>query len=156
GEIGLARGYLNNPELTAQKFIANPYKVGERLYKTGDLARYFSDGNIDFLGRIDDQVKIRGYRIELREIETVLDQRPGLSEIVVLPRNEAGSTKRLVAYVVRNQDLGATSAELCSFLRAKLPDYMVPSAFVFLDSLPVTSSGKVDRNALPEPDQNRP
>jgi amino acid adenylation domain-containing protein len=119
------------------------------------LACYLPDGNIEFLGRIDDQVKIRGYRIELGEIETVLGQHPGLSEIVVLARDEPAGTKRLVAYVVRKQNLGPTSAELRSFLRAKLQEYMVPSAFVFLDSLPVSSNGKVDRNQLPEPDQNR-
>ena len=158
GGDGLARGYLNRPELTAEKFIHNPFSADptSRLYKTGDLSRYLPDGNIEFLGRIDHQVKIRGYRIELGEIESVLRQHRSVPEAVVLAREESPGDKQLVAYVVFNRDEVCTVSELRSFLRGKLPDYMVPSAFVALDSLPLTPNGKVDRKALPAPDQIRP
>jgi amino acid adenylation domain-containing protein len=166
GGDGLARGYLNRPELTAEKFIPNPFsdEPGSRLYKTGDLGRYLPDGNIEFLDRIDDQIKIRGFRIEPGEIESVLSQQPGVRETVVLAREDdlgdpsapLGTGRRLVAYVVANHDPGPHSNELRSFLRRKLPEYMIPSAFVFLDSLPLTPNGKVDRKALPVPDQSRP
>jgi amino acid adenylation domain-containing protein len=157
GGAGLARGYLNRPELTAEKFIPNPFsdEPGARLYRTGDLARYLPDGNIEFLGRIDHQVKIRGFRIELREIETVLGEIQGIREAVLVV-HEDGVDKRLVAYVLPNQDSIPTSGELRSVLKSKLPDYMIPSTFVFLDALPLTSSGKIDRRALPAPDQTRP
>ena len=155
GGAGLARGYLNRPELTAQRFIANPFgaEPGARLYKTGDLARYRADGNIEFLGRMDDQVKIRGYRIELGEIEAVLGQHASVKECVVSAREDSPEDKRLVSYVV---GADANVDELRSHLRRKLPEYMVPFAFVLLDSLPLTPNGKVDRNALPAPDQTRP
>ena len=158
GGDGLARGYLNRPELTAEKFIANPFSTQPhaRLYKTGDLARYLADGNIEFLGRIDDQVKIRGFRIELGEIGTVLAQHPAVREVVVLAREDSSGDKRLIAYVVSNQQPSPATNQLRSYLKEKLPDYMVPSAFVFLDKLPLTSNGKVDRKALPAPDQSRP
>ena len=176
GGDGLARGYLNCPELTAERFIPNPFsgKAGSRLYKTGDLARYLPDGNIEFLGRVDHQVKIRGFRIELGEIEAVLSQHPAVQEVVVLAREDLGKAdgggenpqskiqnlksaeKLLVAYVVPNQVLSLSITELRSFLKQKLPDYMVPSAFVFLDSLPLTPNSKVDRKSLPAPDQTRP
>lgn len=154
GGAGLARGYLNRPELTAEKFIANPFsdEPGVRLYKTGDLARYRPDGAIEFLGRIDHQVKIRGFRIEPGEIETALTAHPGVREAVVIAQSEEGGDKRLVAYVVPTAVPWPTSGELRSFLRASLPDYMTPSAFVFLDALPHTPNGKVDRKALPQPD----
>jgi surfactin family lipopeptide synthetase A len=157
GGISLARGYLNRPDLTAEKFIPNPFsdEPGARLYRTGDLARYLPDGNVEFLGRIDHQVKIRGFRIELGEIETVLGEIPGIREAVLVV-HEDGADKRLVAYVVPNQDSIPTSGELRSVLKSKLPDYMIPSTFVFLDALPLTSNGKVDRRALPAPDQTRP
>ncbi len=153
GGAGLARGYLNRPDLTEEKFIPNPFsdEPGARLYKTGDLARYLSDGNIEFLGRIDHQVKIRGFRIELGEIEAVLSQHPEVRETVVIAREDQPGNKRLVAYVVSNQE-SPTASELRRFLKEKLPDYMVPSAFVMLDALPLTPNGKVDRRALPAPD----
>jgi amino acid adenylation domain-containing protein len=155
GGVGLARGYLNRPDLTAQKFIPNPYSCenGARLYKTGDLARYMSDGNIAFLGRIDDQVKIRGFRIELGEIEALLSQHPALQQSLVMAREDIPGDKRLVGYVVvkPNQALPSQS-ELHHFLQEQLPDYMVPTAFVYLDKLPLNPNGKVDRRVLPAPD----
>ncbi len=158
GGAGLARGYLNRPELTAEKFIPNPFgaEPQSRLYKTGDLGRYLPDGNIEFLGRIDNQVKIRGYRIELGEIETVLGQHPIVREAVVLAREDSPGDKRLVAYLVGASGSIPSVSELRGFLQQKLPEYMVPSAFLFLDSLPLTPNGKVDRKALPAPDQSRP
>ena len=158
GGAGLARGYLNRPELQAQKFIPNPFsqEERERLYKTGDKARYLPDGNIEFLGRIDNQVKIRGFRIELGEIEAVLGQHPAVGETVVVARKDADQ-KRLVAYIVSEQEEDLTSSQLRQFLKQKLPDYMIPSGFAFLEKLPLTPNGKVDRRALPELDQsNRP
>jgi amino acid adenylation domain-containing protein len=158
GGDGLARGYLNRPELTEERFVGNPFSNDpkSRLYRTGDIARYLPDGNIEFLGRLDDQVKIRGYRIELGEIEAVLAQYPAVREAVVLAREESPGDKRLVAYVVPNLNPAPASHALRSFLKEKLPDYLVPSAFVFLDSLPLTPHGKVDRKALPAPEQSRP
>ncbi|HME63255.1 MAG TPA: condensation domain-containing protein, partial [Candidatus Binatia bacterium] len=166
GGDGLARGYLHRPEITAETFIANPFstKPGARLYRTGDLARHLADGNIEFLGRIDHQVKVRGYRIELGEIEFVLAQHPAVREAVVLAREDdvAGFSasrpegKRLVAYVVVRQGAAPTINEVRSFLKEKLPEYMIPSAFVFVAALPLTANGKIDRKALPAPDQRRP
>jgi amino acid adenylation domain-containing protein len=148
GGAGLARGYLNRPELTAEKFIPNPFSQADsgRLYKTGDLVRYLPDGNIEFLGRIDQQVKIRGFRIELGEIEAVLSLHSQVREAVVIVRIEPAG-KRLVAYIVPKSEPIATS-ELRSFLSDKLTEFMVPSAFVMLDSLPLTPNGKIDRKAL--------
>ena len=156
GGDGLARGYLKRTELTVEKFIANPFRneSGARLYRTGDFARYLPDGSIEFLGRMDHQVKVRGYRIELGEIETVLRGHPEVSEAVVLVWEDAPGDKRLVGYVVTREPVPA--GELRNFLKGKLPEYMVPSGFVFLDSLPLTPNGKVDRQALPVPDQRRP
>jgi acyl-coenzyme A synthetase/AMP-(fatty) acid ligase/acyl carrier protein len=158
GGIGLARGYLNRRELTAQQFVPNPFsdQPGARLYKTGDLARYLPDGNIEFLGRIDNQVKIRGFRIELGEIEFVLAQHPAIRQAVLLAREDAPDDTRLVAYMVATAGSSPSADDLRSFLQHKLPDYMVPSAFVFLDSLPLTPNGKLDRKALPAPDHSRP
>ncbi|MBW4457214.1 MAG: amino acid adenylation domain-containing protein [Nostoc indistinguendum CM1-VF10] len=155
GGVGLARGYRNRPELTAEKFIAHPFsnESGARLYKTGDLARYLPDGNIEFLGRIDHQVKIRGFRIELGEIEAVLSQYPGVRETVVVVREDEPGSKRLVAYVVLNPEQALTITDLRRFLEEKLPQYMVPTAFVMLEALPLTPSGKVNRRALPVPDK---
>ncbi|MDM9385424.1 amino acid adenylation domain-containing protein [Chlorogloeopsis sp. ULAP01] len=156
GGIGLARGYLNRPQLTAQKFIPNPFNSSERLYKTGDLARYLSDCNIEYVGRVDHQVKIRGFRIELEEIEAKLLQHPDVQTSVVIACDYVSGDKRLVAYIVPNGEQTPTISELRDFLKQTLPDYMVPSAFVILNSLPLTANGKVDRRALPAPEQNRP
>ena len=133
--------------------MTNP---GARLYKTGDLARYLPDGNIEFLGRIDNQVKIRGFRIELGEIEFVLAQHPAIQQAVLIAREDAPDDTRLVAYLVATAGSNPSANDLRSFLQHKLPDYMVPSAFVFLDSLPLTPNGKLDRQALPAPDHSRP
>ncbi len=158
GGTGVARGYLNRPELTAAKFIPNPFSSAPeaRLYKTGDLARYLPDGNIEFLGRIDQQVKVRGFRIELGEIETALGQHPALQEVAVLARDDTPGDKHLVAYLVPRQEPAPSIAELRSFVRARLPEYMVPSAFVVLKEMPLMPNGKIDRRALPAPEQTRP
>jgi acyl carrier protein len=138
--------------------VPHPFsdEPGARLYQTGDLARYRPDGMIEFLGRLDHQVKIRGYRVELGEIEAVLGQHPAVRESVVLAREEVPGDKRLVAYVVAHQPPGPSSRDLRRLLQATLPDYMVPAAFVALESLPLTPNGKVDRGGLPAPDQARP
>lgn len=156
GGDSLARGYLNQPELTSDRFIGNPFNDGLRLYKTGDLARYLPDGNIEFLGRIDDQVKIHGFRIELSEVESVLKEHPDIRETVVLAREDEPGNKRLIAYGVPKQQSEFSVSELRNFLKEKLPEYMVPSAFVRLKALPLTPNGKVDRQALPAPDSVRP
>ena len=154
GGISLAQGYLNRPNLTAEKFIPNPFsdESGSRLYKTGDLARYLEDGNIEYLNRIDNQVKIRGFRIELGEIEVLLNQYPGVRETVLTVREDIPGDKRLVAYIVQHQEQVLMISELRNFLREKLPDYMIPSAFVMLDALPLMPNGKIDRHSLPAPD----
>jgi aspartate racemase len=158
GGDGLARGYFNHPELTAESFIPHPFsdKPGARLYRTGDLARYLPDGNIEFIGRLDYQVKIRGFRIELGEIAAVLGQHPAVQETVVMAREDVHGDKSLVAYVVPREEQPPTVNELRGFLKSKLPEYMVPSTFVFLDALPLTSHGKVDRQALPADTGTRP
>jgi amino acid adenylation domain-containing protein len=150
---GLARGYLNQPELTMEKFVQHPFssQPGARIYKTGDLARYRPDGVIEFLGRLDGQVKISGYRIELGEIETVLMHHPSVKSAIVLARQDGPGEKKLVAYVVA-QSQGCSLSELRTFLQGKLPAYMLPSAFVPLSSLPLSPNGKVDRAALPAPE----
>lgn len=152
----LAREYLNRPELTAERFIPDPFgdTPGARLYRTGDMARYLPDGNIEFLGRMDDQVKIRGFRIEPGEIETVLMRHPAVRQAAVAVREGAPGDRRLAAYVVCGADVGADA--LRRFLKARLPEHMIPSAYVFLESLPQTPGGKVDRRALPAPDRVRP
>jgi amino acid adenylation domain-containing protein len=152
GGAGLARGYLDRPDLTATMFVPDPFTAvpGGRLYKTGDRARYLDDGMIEFLGRVDHQVKIRGYRIELSEIEAALMRHPAIEDTAVLLREEAPG-KRLVAYCVA-ADGSVDGADLRGFLRDGLPDYMVPSAFVMLAAMPLTPNGKVDRDALPPPD----
>ncbi|MCX5965868.1 MAG: amino acid adenylation domain-containing protein, partial [Cyanobacteria bacterium] len=156
GGAGLARGYLNRPDLTAEKFIPNPFNSLERLYKTGDLVRYLPDGNIEFLGRIDHQVKVRGFRIELGEIETLLITHPQVSEAVVIDSDDViPGSKRLVAYVVSSSPQTEIKSQLRALLKQKLPDYMIPAAFLFLDALPLTPNGKVDRRALPKPDSTR-
>ena len=148
GGIGVARGYLYQPELTASKFIPDPFGgVGERLYKTGDLARYRADGSIEFLGRLDHQVKVRGFRIELAEIESVLRRHPAVAQCVVVLREDRPGDKRLAAYVVPGR--AGEEPDLRDFLKKKLPDYMMPSALVFVETLSLTPNGKVDRKALP-------
>jgi amino acid adenylation domain-containing protein len=158
GGDGLARGYLNNGALTAEKFIPNPFsdQPGARLYHTGDLARYLTDGNIEFLGRKDYQVKIRGFRIELGEIEALLGQHPAVEQAVLLAREDLPGDKRLVAYLLLRQREALAPSILRDFLKERLPDYMQPSAFVFLDRLPLTSNGKVDRKVLPAPEDTSP
>jgi aspartate racemase len=157
GGDGLARGYLNRPELTAEKFIPDPFSEdpAARLYKIGDLARYRPDGSIEFLGRIDHQVKIRGFRIELGEVESVLSQHVSVREAVVLAIEDKPLDKLLVAYVVADRHKVDKSSELRNFLKQRLPDYMVPQAYVFLDALPLTPNGKVDRQALSKHDFKR-
>ena len=151
GGAGVARGYLNRPELTAERFIASPFVAGDRLYKTGDVARYLADGNIEYLGRNDFQVKIRGFRIELGEIESALLQYAGIRDAVVVACDDRGE-KRLVAYYTA-ADASLNEAEsLRTHLQNRLPEYMVPAAYVHLDVLPLTANGKVDRKALPAPD----
>jgi amino acid adenylation domain-containing protein len=168
GGAGLSRGYLNRPELTAEKFIPNPFAEGgiyasfilhpssfilsERLYKTGDLARYLPDGNIEFMGRSDHQVKVRGYRIELGEIEETLRQHPTVQDAATIACDDGSGNKRLVAYVVLNPDQLPSISNLRGYVQEKLPEYMVPAAFVMLESLPLTPNGKLDRKALPAPD----
>ncbi|WJQ84451.1 linear gramicidin non-ribosomal peptide synthetase LgrC [Brevibacillus brevis] len=157
GGDGLALGYLNNPELTAERFVENPFdpQGGSRLYRTGDLVRYLPDGTIEFIGRIDNQVKIRGFRIELGEIETVLQSHPAVKESVLMVREETPGDKRLAAYLVFAEEKEVTHIEMRSYLKDKLPEYMIPSAFVNMDSFPLTPNGKVDRRALPIPDYSR-
>ena len=156
GGAGLARGYLNRPELTQQRFISHPFAPGTRLYRTGDLAQYLPNGELEYLGRIDNQVKIRGFRIELGEIETTLSQYPRVRETVVLVREDIANDRRLVAYIVFDRESDFSANKLRHFLKQKLPEYMLPSAFVFLEALPLTSNGKVDRRALPAPENLRP
>jgi natural product biosynthesis luciferase-like monooxygenase protein len=149
GGEGVARGYLNRPELTAERFVADPFSGnGARMYATGDLAKYRADGNVDFIGRADFQVKVRGYRIELGEIESLLEAQAGVKQAAVVVRAEDASDLRLVAYVVGHSGAGLQSHELRTALRAKLPDYMVPSEIVLLADMPRTANGKLDRKAL--------
>ncbi|BBD60559.1 amino acid adenylation [Nostoc sp. HK-01] len=154
--LGIGQGYLHRPDLTADRFIPNPFSTepGTRLYKTGDLGRYLPDGTVEFIGRSDHQVKIRGFRIELAEIETVLCQHPSVREAVVIAREDAGE-KRLVAYLVSNdENLQNSNFSNCrSFLKERLPDYMLPAHFVMLEALPLTPNGKINRQALPTLEQ---
>lgn len=150
GGDGLAPGYFQRPDLTAQKFIPNPFGSG-KLYRTGDFARYLADGRVEFLGRIDNQVKIRGFRIELGEIETALSQHPSVHEVCVIDREDRPGDKRLVAYLVLEPSAQCDDRDLKSFLQSRLPDYAIPAAFVPLASLPLTANGKVDRRSLPAP-----
>ncbi|MFP4438854.1 MAG: amino acid adenylation domain-containing protein [Chloroflexaceae bacterium] len=151
GGAGVARGYLNRPDLTAERFVANPFAAG-RLYRTGDLARYLPDGNVEFLGRTDHQVKIRGFRIELGEIETALREHPAVREAVVVDGAAPAGGRRLLAYLTAAGEQTPASSDLRQHLRARLPDYMVPAAFTTLAVIPLTPNGKIDRRALPAPD----
>jgi amino acid adenylation domain-containing protein len=158
GGVQVGRGYHNRPELTAEKFLRDPFSddPGARLYRTGDLARWLPDGSIDYLGRIDFQVKIRGFRIELGEIESVLAQHPAVKQAVVTAQELAGGDKRLVAYLSARDGRPATVGELHAHLLVRLPDYMVPAWFVWLEQIPLSPNGKVDRKSLPAPSRARP
>ncbi|HEY3581866.1 MAG TPA: amino acid adenylation domain-containing protein, partial [Pyrinomonadaceae bacterium] len=166
GGEGVARGYLHGPDLTAAKFVVDEYseRAGARIYRTGDRGLYSADGSIEFRGRTDEQVKVRGFRIEPGEIESALAEHEGVTEAIVVAREEkagdmngeTGGEKRIVAYIVTSQDRRPEITTLRSHLKERLPDYMVPSAFVYLDALPLTSHGKVDRRALPAPHSERP
>ncbi|HKY28029.1 MAG TPA: amino acid adenylation domain-containing protein [Pyrinomonadaceae bacterium] len=153
GGVGLARGYLQRADLTAERFLPDPFgEKGARIYRTGDLARYLADGNVEYLGRTDHQVKLRGFRIELGEIESALNEHPAVQQAVVTISSTNNQDPRLVAYCVRTQSSDATAGELQAALKRTLPDYMVPMSFVFLEQMPLTSSGKINRRALPQPD----
>ncbi len=152
GGDGLALGYFERPELTAERFVPDPFgQPGQRLYRTGDLAKVLPDGSLEFLGRIDQQVKLRGFRVELGEIETILIEHPAVQQAVVRLCENPSGDKFLAAYLVSQPDQTASPGELREFLRIRLPDYMLPSAFIFLTALPLTPNGKVDRRALPQP-----
>jgi amino acid adenylation domain-containing protein len=158
GGAGLSRGYRERADLTAESFVPDEYSTcaGARIYRTGDRGRYLPDGNIEFTGRMDEQVKVRGFRIELGEIESVLREHESVNEAVVIALEDKGNEKRLAAYVVTAQGASRNISELRNSLKERLPDYMIPSAFVYLDALPLTSHGKIDRRALPAPDAERP
>ena len=158
GGVSLAQGYLNHPRLTAAHFVPDPFSTqpGARLYRTGDLARYLPDGAVDFLGRRDHQVKIRGFRIELGEIETLLNQHPAVQETVVVAQEDRLGQKYLVAYIVPHTSAMPSTSEFHTYLGEKLPAYMIPAAFMELNEIPLTRNGKLDRDALPLPDQTRP
>jgi len=157
GGEGLARGYFNRPDLTADRFRPDPYgqEGGGRIYQTGDRARYLPDGNIEFLGRLDHQVKVRGYRIELGEIEAVLSDHPEVREAIVAIREDAQGEKRIVGYVVQERET-LTSVDLRNYLKQRLPDYLVPNIIMSLDAMPLTPNGKINRSALPNLDNIRP
>ena len=157
GGAGVARGYLNQPELTREKFLADPFsnRAGARIYRTGDLARFREDGILECLGRVDDQVKVRGYRVELGEIEATLAGHPGIRSCTVLAREDTPGNRQLVGYVVRRANESPAADDLQIFLKERLLEWMVPSQFVFLDSFPLTPNGKIDRRALPAPSHER-
>ncbi|HEY7418361.1 MAG TPA: amino acid adenylation domain-containing protein, partial [Ktedonobacteraceae bacterium] len=158
GGAGLARGYLHRPELTAERFVPHPFsrQPGARLYRTGDLARYLPDGRLEYVGRVDNQVKVRGFRIELGEVENALSQHPAVAQAVALVNEDHLGERRLVAYVVPRAGEVVLAGELRQFLQERLPDYLLPTRFLSLAHLPLTPHGKLDRQALPEPDAGRP
>ncbi len=151
---GVARGYLNKDEVTAKSFFPNPFVEGDRIYRTGDLARWLPDGNVEYMGRIDHQVKIRGHRIELGEIEAVLSRYEGINECIIVDRDDMSGRKHLAGYFTSEKKISVI--DLKTFLKVKLPEYMIPARFTQLDALPLTPNGKVDRDALPDADTNRP
>ncbi|MCD4693541.1 MAG: non-ribosomal peptide synthetase, partial [Calditrichales bacterium] len=155
GGVGLARGYLNRPELSAEKFIPDPFsrQAGARLYKTGDLGRFLPDGNIEFVGRVDFQVKLRGFRIELGEIEAALKEKPGVKDAVVLAREDTPGDKRLAAYLIAEEENQIIIQDLRDSLKEQLTEYMIPAAFVVMESFPLTPNGKINRKTLPPPEQ---
>jgi amino acid adenylation domain-containing protein len=155
GGSGLARGYLRRPELTKDRFVPSPFAPNERLYRTGDMARWLADGTLACLGRIDTQVKIRGFRVELGEVETLLGRHEGIRQCVVVAREDEPEDRRLVAYFEPASESVPAVSDLRAHLRIDLPDYMIPSAFVALETLPLTPNGKIDRTALPRPDEGR-
>jgi len=152
GGEGVARGYFRRPELTSEKFLTDPFRPGERIYRTGDLAKLLPDGNIQFLGRADFQIKLRGFRIELGEVEAALAAVPGIQQSVVVVREDRPGDTRLVAYIVPRDGHSSSASDLRVQLKKSLPDYMVPGSFMTLDALPLTPNGKIDRKALPKPE----
>ena len=157
GGVGLAEGYCSQPTETAERFVSHPFSDSRdgRLYRTGDRVRYLPDGNVEFLGRVDDQAKIRGFRIEPREVQAILGAHPSVRESIVVTREDVPGEQRLVAYVIPAPGAVASSGELRSWVKARLPDYMVPSAFVTMKAFPLTPNGKLDRRALPAPERER-
>jgi acyl carrier protein len=157
GGDGLARGYLERPDLTAERFAPDPFSAsaGRRLYRTGDLVRYLANGEIEYLGRMDQQIKVRGFRIELGEIEAQLEKHPQVRQCVVSANGAEGADKRLVAYVLGQSDEQLNASDLRAFLKQQLPEYMIPTAFVFLPEFPLTANGKVDRARLPAAELSR-
>ena len=156
GGVGVARGYLGRPGMTAERFVPDPYGDGGRLYRTGDMVRWLADGNLEYLGREDEQVKVRGFRIELGEIENVLGEYGGCAECVVVAKEDEGGRNRLVAYMVGEEGGDLNVSEIRTYLSSHLPGYMVPGSYVTLEEMPVTPSGKIDRKGLPEVDGSRP
>jgi hypothetical protein len=166
GELGeicvrsphLANGYLGDDQLTQERFIVNPFTgiTDDRVYRTGEQGRYLPNGEVDFVAREQDRVSIRGFRIELGEIETVLSRHPAVREAIIAAREDSTGDRRLVGYVVTKPDGTATASDLRGYLKEKLPDYMIPSTFIFLPQLPLSANGKVDRGALPAPGNARP
>ena len=152
GGAGLARGYLHQPQMTADRFVASPFVAGERLYRTSDLGRYRENGDLEYLGRLDHQIKLRGFRIELGDIEAVLRKQPGVRDVVVVAREDQPGDKRLVAYLVHGEGVSTATSDLRAAVKDALPEYMVPAIFLTLPALPLTANGKVDRRALPAPE----
>jgi acyl-CoA synthetase (AMP-forming)/AMP-acid ligase II len=154
GGDGLAKGYLRRPELTAERFVPHPFRVGETLYRTGDLVRWLPDGCLEYIGRMDHQIKLRGFRIELGEIETALEQQPDVRQAVVLVREDVPNDQRLTAYITLRDGATASEKKLRAALSSRLPEYMLPLQWVFLEAFPLTPNRKVDRRALPIPEYN--
>ncbi len=152
---GLARGYLNQPDVTREKFVPNSFVPGKRMYRTGDFARRLPDGNIECLGRVDHQIKIRGFRVEPAEIEAALRQHPAVKRALVVAREDVPGDRYLVAYLVPSGVVAPTRSEIRDLLKQTLPDYMLPSEYVVLEEIPLSPNGKVDRRALPPPNQDR-